>query len=232
MNNRTINHLIHIGVGASEVSIDLPEELQNNPEFKLRGLALIGHPHPLLGGSMDNKVAQTLAKTFNLLGYVSVRPNFRGVGQSQGVFDDGVGEIDDLEQILEWMQNPSSWKELIATSTHAWTGEVENLPVVLAGFSFGSFVNSNLTQRLTDKGRAPERLVLIGSAAGKWDMPDIPKNTIVIHGEVDETIPLQEVFDWLKEQEVVVHVIPGADHFFHRKLHMIRDTVIGLWHAK
>jgi alpha/beta superfamily hydrolase len=232
MNNRTMHHLIHIGVGASEVSIDLPEELQNNPEFKTRGLALIGHPHPLLGGSMDNKVAQTLAKTFNLLGYVSVRPNFRGVGQSQGVFDDGVGEIDDLEQILEWMQNPSSWKELITTSTHAWTTEVENLPVILAGFSFGSFVNSNLTQRLTNKGRAPERLVLIGSAAGKWDMPDIPKNAIVIHGEVDETIPLQAVFDWLKEQEVVVHVIPGADHFFHRKLHLIRDTVIGLWHAK
>jgi len=232
MNNRTMRHLIHIGVGASEVSIDLPEELQNNPEFKPRGLALIGHPHPLLGGSMDNKVAQTLAKTFNLLGYVSVRPNFRGVGQSQGVFDDGVGEIDDLEQILEWMQNPSSWKELITTSTHDWTTEVENLPVVLAGFSFGSFVNSNLTQRLTNKGRAPERLVLIGSAAGKWDMPDIPKNAIVIHGEVDETIPLQAVFDWLKEQEVVVHVIPGADHFFHRKLHLIRDTVMGLWHAK
>jgi hypothetical protein len=232
MNNRTILHLIHIGVGASEVSIDFPEELQNNPEFKLSGLALIGHPHPLLGGSMDNKVAQTLAKTFNMLGYVCVRPNFRGVGQSQGSFDDGVGEIDDLEQILEWMQSPNSWKELTTISTHAWTGEVENLPVVLAGFSFGSFVNSNLTQRLINKGRAPERLILIGSAAGKWDMPDIPKNTIVIHGEVDETIPLQAVFDWLKEQEVVVHVIPGADHFFHRKLHLIRDTVIGLWHAK
>jgi alpha/beta superfamily hydrolase len=232
MNPRTMHHLIRIDVGAAEVSIDLPEELQKNPDFKLRGLALIGHPHPLLGGSMDNKVAQTLAKTLNLLGYVSVRPNFRGVGQSQGSFDDGVGEIDDLEQILEWMQKPSSWKELNSISENDWISEVENLPVVLAGFSFGSFVNSNLTQRLMDKGRAPERLVLIGSAAGKWDMPNIPKNTIVIHGEVDETIALQAVFDWLKEQEVVVHVIPGADHFFHRKLHLIRDTVIGLWHAK
>ena len=232
MNPRTMHHLIHIGVGIAEVSIDLPEELQNNPEFKPRGLALIGHPHPLLGGSMDNKVAQTLAKTLNLLGYVSVRPNFRGVGKSQGSFDDGVGEIDDLEQILEWMQKPNSWKELTSIVEDGWTNEVANLPVVLAGFSFGSFVNSNLTERLTNKGKAPERLVLIGSAAGKWDMPDIPKNSIVIHGEVDETIPLQAVFDWLKEQEVVVHVIPGADHFFHRKLHLIRDTVMGLWHAK
>ncbi len=227
-----MHHLIRIQVGVAEVSIDFPEELRSNPDFKVRGIALIGHPHPLLGGSMDNKVAQTLAKTFNLLGYVSVRPNFRGVGQSQGSFDDGVGEIDDLEQILEWLQIPSSWGEILGLPAQSWHGEVAHLPFVLAGFSFGSFVNSNLTKRLTEKGRAPERLILVGSAAGKWDMPNIPKNTIVIHGEVDETILLQAVFDWLQQQEIVVHVIPGADHFFHRKLHLIRDTVIGLWHAK
>ena len=62
-------------------------------------------------------------------------------------------------------------------------------------------------------------------------MPQIPSNTIVIHGELDDTIPLKAVFDWLRKQEIVVHIIPDADHFFHRKLHLIRDTIIGLWDA-
>jgi uncharacterized protein len=232
MNNRTIHHLISIGIGNAELSIDLPEELRTDPTFMVNGLALIGHPHPLMGGTKDNKVAQTLAKTFNLLGYVSVRPNFRGVGQSQGTFDDGVGEVDDMQQILSWMQSADSWKGFTELSDQTWHHTVEQLPISLAGFSFGSYVNSNLTQRLIGLGRGPERLVLIGSAAGKWNMPQIPRNSIVIHGEVDETIFLSTVFAWLKEQDIVVHVIPGADHFFHRKLHLIRDTVINLWHDK
>ncbi len=227
-----MRHTISISVGLSELSIDFPEELLRDHTFELRGLALIGHPHPLLGGSMDNKVAQTLAKTMTMLGYVSVRPNFRGVGQSEGTFDDGVGEIDDLEQILVWMQKPSSWLELLGEQENAWYQDVHSMPFVLAGFSFGSYVNSNLAQRLINQGKSPYRLVLVGSAAGKWDMPNIPPNTIVIHGELDETIPLKAVFEWLMSQETVIHVIPGADHFFHRKLHLIRDTVISLWDAK
>jgi len=227
-----MRHTISISVGLSELSIDFPEELLRDYTFEVQGLALIGHPHPLLGGSMDNKVAQTLAKTMTMLGYVSVRPNFRGVGQSEGTFDDGIGEIDDLEQILVWMQKPSSWLELLGEQENAWYQEVHSMPFVLAGFSFGSYVNSNLAQRLINQGKSPYRLVLVGSAAGKWDMPNIPHNTIVIHGELDETIPLKAVFEWLVSQETVVHVIPGADHFFHRKLHLIRDTVISLWDVK
>ena len=232
MNNRTLNHIINIRIGVYELSIDLPEELKTNSSFDVKGLALIGHPHPLLGGSKDNKVAQTLAKAFNMLGYVSVRPNFRGVGQSQGSFDDGVGEIDDMEQVLDWMQAPNSWREFPGLADQTWHHQADKLPVALAGFSFGSFVNSNLTKRLIEQGRGPERLVLVGSAAGKWEMPEIPSDSIVIHGEVDETIPLSAVFEWLKDRDVVVHVIPGADHFFHRKLHLIRDTVISLWHDR
>jgi len=232
MNSRTLHHTIRINVGLSELSIDFPEELLLDHAFQVRGLALIGHPHPLLGGSMDNKVAQTLAKTMTMLGYVSVRPNFRGVGQSEGTFDDGIGETDDLEQVLAWMQNPGAWLELLGSQDHTWYQEVHRMPFVLAGFSFGSYVNSNLAQRLINQGKSPYRVVLVGSAAGKWDMPLIPPNTIVIHGELDETIPLQAVFEWLLPQEIVVHVIPGADHFFHRKLHMIRDTVIGLWDVR
>jgi alpha/beta superfamily hydrolase len=232
MNSRTIQHQIQIDVGPAQISIDLPEALRTDSNFEVKGLALIGHPHPLMGGTMDNKVAQTLAKTMTLLGYVSVRPNFRGVGLSAGVHDDGVGEIDDMHQILRWMQSPKSWQDLESQVGAAWYKKVQDLPFVLAGFSFGSYVNSNLAKRLNEQNVGPERLVLIGSAAGKWEMPDITTNTIVIHGELDETIPLIDVFTWLKNQEVVVHVIPDADHFFHRKLHMIRDTILGLWHDR
>ena len=231
MNSRTVTHLIKIHIGNSELSIDVPEELKSASNFPVRGLALIGHPHPLLGGSKDNKVAQTLAKSLSLLGYVCVRPNFRGVGLSEGVFDDGHGELDDMEQILHWMQTPSSWVDLPELADFSWVNQVGQLPVVLAGFSFGSYVNSQLTKRLNAAGKVPQRLILVGSAAGKWDMPQIPSNSIVIHGELDETIPLQAVFDWLRTQEIVVHVIPDADHYFHRKLHLIRDTIIGLWDA-
>jgi alpha/beta superfamily hydrolase len=231
MNSRTIHHQIRISVGLSELSIDLPDQLRTNPQFTVRGLALIGHPHPLMGGTMDNKVAQTLAKTMTMLGYVSVRPNFRGVGASEGVHDDGVGEVDDFQEILAWMQNPHSWEEIAHQVGSEWFQQVEEMPFVLGGFSFGTYVNSNLSKRLIETGRQPERMILVGSAAGKWDMPEIPQGTIVIHGENDETIPLSDVFQWLQFQEIVVHVIPDADHFFHRKLHMIRDTIVGLWHA-
>jgi alpha/beta superfamily hydrolase len=231
MNSRTLQHLIPISVGLSQVSIDFPEALRSDTNYKVRGIALIGHPHPLMGGTMDNKVAQTLAKTMTQLGYVSVRPNFRGVGLSEGVHDDGVGEMDDMYQILQWMQSPASWQALESQVGQTWYKQVEQMPVVLAGFSFGSYVNSKLAKRLTEENKEPERLVLVGSAAGKWEMPPIPQNTIVIHGELDDTIPLVDVFAWLKNQEVVVHVIPDADHFFHRKLHMIRDTIVGMWHG-
>lgn len=232
MNNKTHHHLITIAVGQTEISIDFPEHLLHNPNFPLRGLALVCHPHPLMGGAKDNKVAQTLAKTMTQLGYVSVRPNFRGVGESAGVHDDGVGETDDMEQVVQWMQRSQSWEEIAGLRDHVWVQKAANLPLVLGGFSFGSFVTSNVAKRLQEQGRPMERLVLVGSAAGKWEMPPIAQGTIVIHGEKDDTIPLQDVFTWLKEQDTVVHVIPDADHFFHRKLHLIRDTIIGLWHGK
>ena len=111
MNSRT--KIIHIDgvVGQIEMSIDLPDELKNNPDFIVRGLALVAHPHPLMGGTMDNKVAQTMARAFNQLGYVSVRPNFRGVGATAGVHDDGVGEMEDLLHVTDWMRTPSSWNQ-------------------------------------------------------------------------------------------------------------------------
>jgi len=229
MNSRT--KLIYIDgvVGQIEMSIDLPDELKINPDFAVRGLALIAHPHPLMGGTMDNKVAQTIARTFNQLGYISVRPNFRGVGGTVGVHDDGVGELDDLLHVTDWMRTPSSWSQFSATQNQAWIAFANTLPLVVSGFSFGSFVGSHLVQRLADLGRPAERLVMVGSAAGKWVLAQVPADTILIHGEVDETIPLIDVLDWARPQELIVQVVPGADHFFHRRLHCIRNIITSSW---
>jgi alpha/beta superfamily hydrolase len=188
------------------------EALLDLPEGAPRGIALVAHPHPLYGGTMDNKVAATLARTFVALGYVAARFNFRGVGASEGVHDDGRGEVDDMAVMMAHMQE-----------------QYPGLPVALAGFSFGTFVQAQLQQRLIAEGRPAERLVLVGTAAGKWPMPEVPADTILIHGELDDTITLQQVFDWARPQDLPVLVIPGADHFFHRKLGHIKNFVIQLW---
>ena len=229
MNGRTKIIQINGVVGSIEISIDLPDELKNNPDFLVRGLALVAHPHPLMGGTMDNKVAQTMARAFNQLGYVSVRPNFRGVGASAGIHDDGIGEMEDLLHVTDWMQTPISWNQSGVSENQAWVQAVNALPLVLAGFSFGSFVATHLAQKLTELGRPVERLVMVGSAAGKWVMAPVPAETILIHGELDETIPLIDVLDWARPQELTVQVVPGADHFFHRRLHCIRNIITSAW---
>jgi len=229
MNSRTQVVTIAGLVGPIQISIDLPDELKADPTFPVRGLALVAHPHPLLGGTMDNKVAQTMARAFNQLGYVSVRPNFRGVGETAGVHDDGRGELEDLLHISDWMRTPSTWMNLPITQTQVWVNAANDLPFVVSGFSFGSFVGSHLIQRLADLGRPAERLVMVGSAAGKWELAPVPADTILIHGELDETIPLIDVLDWARPQELIVQVVPGADHFFHRRLHLIRNIITGAW---
>lgn len=182
------------------------------PEGQPRGIALVAHPHPLYGGTMENKVAQTLARTFVTLGYATARFNFRGVGESEGTHDDGRGEVDDMDIMYRHM-----------------TEQFPGLPVALSGFSFGTFVQAQFQQRLMAEGRPAERLVLVGSAAGKWPMPAVPADTILIHGELDDTITLQEVFDWARPLDIPVTVIPGADHFFHRKLGHIKNLVVEMW---
>ena len=182
------------------------------PDAAPRGIALVAHPHPLYGGTMENKVAQTLARTFVTLGYAVARFNFRGVGESEGVYDDGKGEVDDMAIMYEHMR-----------------ARYPDLPVTLAGFSFGTFVQAQFALRLEAEGRAPERLVLVGTAAGKWPMPAVPQDTILIHGEQDDTITMQQVFDWARPLDIPVIIIPGADHFFHRRLGHIKNLVVQLW---
>lgn len=182
------------------------------PDGEPRGIALVAHPHPLYGGTMENKVAQTLARTFVTLGYAAARFNFRGVGESEGVHDEGRGEVDDMAVMYAYMRE-----------------KYPNLPVTLTGFSFGTFVQAQFALRLAAEGRPAERLVLVGTAAGKWPMPEVPQDTILIHGELDDTITLKEVFDWARPLDLPVSVITGADHFFHRKLGHIKNLVIQLW---
>ena len=178
-----------------------------------RGVALVAHPHPLFGGNLDNKVAQTLAKTFVELGYVALRPNFRGVGASTGEHDQGRGETEDLLAVLEYAR----------TRFHAGAP-------VLAGFSFGAYVQTLVARRMP-----PERMALVGVAAGfvsggrSYTSATVPADSIIIHGELDETVPLANVLAWARPQELPVVVVPGADHFFHRRLHIIKNIIKGSW---
>jgi alpha/beta superfamily hydrolase len=164
------------------------------------GIALIAHPHPLFGGSLDNKVAQTLARAFVELGYETWRPNFRGVGETEGVHDEGRGELEDLAAIV---------------------AHLKPARLALAGFSFGAGLQVQLATRVK-----AEKLVLVGVAVTRFQLPAAPRGTLVVHGELDETVPLAAVLDWARPQELPVVVVPGADHFFHRKLNVLRDVVL------
>jgi len=194
------------------------EILVERPPGPVQGFACIGHPHPLYGGTLDNKVAATLARAALAMGWIAVRPNFRGVGASDGVHDHGIGETDDFLHVIGEVPRWPQWEALLPNPAGA--------PWLLAGFSFGTFVAARAAQTLALQGRAPRALVLVGAAAGKWAMPPVPASTIVIHGEVDETIPLADVYPWARTCEVPVIVMPGADHFFHRRLAALKRVVV------
>ena len=209
MTPRTTERLTIDGpAGALEVALNVP---QHAPPH---GLALVAHPNPVQGGTLDNKVAQTLAKTFVALGYASVRFNFRGVGQSAGRFDDGIGETDDALAALAYAHK----------RFHAVHGP---LPIVLAGFSFGCYVQSRVAQTV-----AAERIVLVGPAVKRFPVADVPGSTVVIHGEEDDVVPLADVFVWARPQELPIVVFPGCGHFFHGRLLQLQQVITGLWHAR
>jgi hypothetical protein len=175
----------------------------NDPGGARRGLALIAHPNPLHGGTKDNKVVTTLAKAFFALGYVAARPNFRGVGASAGGHDEGRGETGDL----------------IAVAGHL-KRQYGELPLVLAGFSFGSFVQTRVAQRLH-----PRSMVLVGPAVNRFPAESVPRDTLVIHGELDDVVPLAAVLEWARPQNLPVVVVPGGEHFFHGRLNLLADIV-------
>ena len=189
------------GAGAIEV-------VANVPGPALRGIALVCHPHPLQGGTLDNKVVQTLAKAFFALGYAAVRFNFRGVGASAGAFDEGRGETEDA----------------LAVVADARSRYGEALPLALAGFSFGSFIVTRVAQRIAAQG-----LVLVGAAVNRFDVPGVPPDTIVIHGEEDDVVTLADVLAWARPQALPIVVFPGSGHFFHGRRPQLSRVVTTMW---
>jgi len=184
------------------------EGLLDQPEGASRGVAVVAHPHPLFGGTMDNKVVQTLARAFVQCGWTVARFNFRGVGASEGVHDAGAGEARDFLSVVAHV---------------APTGAL-----AIAGFSFGSFVASHAIQSLWEK-RDIEKIVFVGTATERLAVADVPaalhEKTFIVHGEQDDTVSLASVMDWARPQSLPVMVVPGVGHFFHGQLPLLKSLV-------
>lgn len=179
------------------------EAIAHLPDGAPRAIAVVAHPLPTMGGTMENKVVTTLAKTFLELDFVALRFNFRGVGGSQGAYDEGNGEVLDVLEVVRHARQ-----------------EYGELPLILAGFSFGGYVQARAAQHLH-----PQRLVLIAPAVGRFAMPQVSHETLLIHGEQDDVIPLAETLLWARPQHLPIVVVPGTEHFFHGRLHLIRQLV-------
>jgi len=207
MNSQTEKRLIAGPAGALECAIDKPAA-----GAALRGVVVICHPNPTQGGTMDNKVVQTLARAFTQMGYRALRFNFRGIGKSAGGWDEGRGEVDDALAVVQEFREAG-------------------LPLALAGFSFGGYVASQAARRLHEQGEGAERLCLVGPATSRFDTAPVPADTLVIHGEADDVVPLASVLDWARPQALPVTVVPGVGHFFHGQLPLLKDIVLRGWHA-
>lgn len=204
MNSQTERLQLAGPVGRIEVLRDVPAE-----GAAPRGVAVIAHPHPLFGGTMDNKVVQTLARAFVQCGWSALRFNFRGVGATEGVHDEGRGEAEDFLAVVRQCAPEG--------------------PLALAGFSFGSFVMSQTLATLWPA-RQIEKLVFVGAAASRFQLAQVPQDlherTLVIHGEHDDTVPLAAVMDWVRPQVLPVTVVPGGSHFFHGQLPLLKSLVV------
>ncbi len=186
----------------------LIEALLDEPATAPRGTAVLAHPHPLFGGTMTNKVVQTLARAFVQSGWRTVRFNFRGVGASEGAYDEGRGEAADMLAVIRQVAPEG--------------------PLAIAGFSFGAFVTSHVVAQLAP--RLPEKVVLVGTAASRFSVapiaPELHERTLVLHGEQDDTVVLSSVMDWARPQSLPVTVIPGVEHFFHGQLPLLKSLVL------
>jgi uncharacterized protein len=209
MTPRTRRERIAGPAGAIECAIDEPADMP-------RGIAVICHPHPQFGGTLDNKVVQTLARAFAQLGLRSVRFNFRGIGASEGAWDGGPGEVDDALAVIAAYRGIAEAQAALA------------LPLVLAGFSFGGYVAAEAARRLPEGAKAT-RLVLVAPSTQKERVPPVPSDTLVIHGDADDVVPLAATLDWARPQSLPVTVVPGAGHFFHGQLTLLKDIVLRAW---
>lgn len=204
MNAQTQRLLLQGPAGVIEALLDEPAQ-----GASLQGTAILAHPHPLFGGTMDNKVVQTLARAFVQCGWRTVRFNFRGVGQTQGVHDEGRGETEDFLAVV--------------------TQTAPQGALALAGFSFGSFVMSQALGQLWPA-REVRKVVMVGTAASRFQVAALPAElhtkTLVVHGENDDTVALSGVMDWARPQNLPVTVVPQGGHFFHGQLPVLKSLVV------
>ncbi len=189
--------------GAIELACAVPEAT-----IARAGIAIISHPHPLQGGTMHNKVVTILERSLLELGLATVRYNFRGVGQSEGVHDNGVGETDDLSAIAEWVR-------AVRPGDRLW----------LAGFSFGSYVTLRAAGRLD-----PAQLILIAPPVGRWDFSEVAAPRcpwLIVQGEEDEIVEAKAVFAWAETLQPPPQLVrmPETGHFFHRRLMDLRGAL-------
>jgi len=190
--------------GQLETVVTLPEGLP-------RGLAIVAHPHPLYQGSMDNKIVYILTRAFIEQQYITVKFNFRGVGNSEGSYAQGKGEIEDVLAVTQAMREQ-------------YDAGQQPLPLTLAGFSFGGAVQAYVAQQLK-----PEMLVLVAPSVERMNAPPVVGHAchiLVIQGDQDTIVPLQSVLDWASPQMLLVTVVPGAEHFFHGKLHILKNIIL------
>lgn len=197
--------------GVIDCALDWPEAEQGI----VQGWALLLHPHPLFGGTRDNKVVTTLSRAFVQAGWGTLRPNFRGVGLSAGTFDEGQGETADMQALIE---QAADW---LAKQFPGF----DSSQLALGGFSFGAAVLGRLAEQLRLTGITPCAQVLIGCAVSRFPVPALEGEVLLVHGELDETVPLADVLNWARPQDQPVLVVPGADHFFHRKLMVLKNCV-------
>ena len=186
-------------------------EIRQPAQVPPRGVAVLCHPHPQFGGTMDNKVVQTLTRACVSLGYVGVRFNFRGIGASQGTWDEGTGEVEDALAVIAAQR-------------------LADKPLLLGGFSFGGFVAASAAARLPQE-HAAQQLLLVAPAVENFDTPPVPAGTLLVHGELDEVVPLKALLAWarppLQAQTHAVTVVPGAGHFFHGQLTLLKQVIVG-----
>jgi alpha/beta superfamily hydrolase len=198
LNSQTQRQTVAGPVGNLECAVDQPAEA-------LRGVAVICHPHPQFGGTMDNKVVQTIARACLQCGWRTVRFNFRGVGASDGEWDEGFGEVEDTIAVIDALRDPA-------------------LPLLLAGFSFGGYVATQAAARQPE-GRKAERVLLVAPSQS-FTLATVPEDTLLIHGEQDDVVPLSASLDWARPHSLPVVVVPGGGHFFHGQLPLLKSLVV------
>ncbi len=202
-----------MAASAQALWLDLPggrhQAVLEKAATPAKGLAYVAHPHPLFGGTMDNKVVQTLSRAFLQSGWDCLRFNFRGVGQSEGIYDGGLGETEDVIEALRQLAPEG--------------------PLALAGFSFGAFVACQTISQLWPTQRL-QKILLVGTAVTHFNPTPLPADlhdqTLVVHGESDDTVALPAVLQWAAPQGLPVMVVPACGHFFHGQLPLLKSLVL------